>query len=406
MIIFIKIAWRNILRNKYRSFITIAAIAVGFASLIFIRAFVDGSHYQMIENYTDLVSGHIQIHKSGFQANMGLQNSINEPQNIYPALSANPDIVAFSSRIKDYGLVSSTENSSGVLIMGVDPQKENKVTKLYKRVRKGKFLSDDSQIVIGKDLAKFLKVGLNDKIVVVAQGYDGSLASALYRVCGLLDTGSDEIDKGLALITLKAAQDLFVLGDMVSEIIIRTDSADNVDAVAAQIKTKVNTHKFEVLTWKEISPILLQWVEFDIAFINIILLVVLVVVAAGILNTLLMGILERTHEFGVMLALGTKRVQIINMVGLESFILGIFGIIIGYILGASASLYFGIKGINLSVFSTALNEYYVGSIVYTRLASGYLLGYGLVVLVTSIIVSIYPAWRAANLKPVEAIRHI
>ena len=404
MILFLKIAWRNILRNRYRSFITVLAVAIGFSSLIFIRAFVDGAHYQMIENYTDLVSGHIQIHKKGFQANMGLQFSINEPQKISTILANSPGVLSFSKRVKDYALISSAEYSSGILLLGVEPEKEKEITKLYKRLRQGKFISGDTHIVIGKDLAKSLNVKLGDKVVVMAQGFDGSLSSASYRITGLLDAGTEDIDKNLALISLKAAQDLLVLENRVSEFVIRANSINNVDTVSTSLKNALDMKNLEVFTWKEISPILLQWVEFDVAFVNIILLVVLLVVAAGILNTLLMGILERTREFGIMLALGTKRMQIITMVALESLILTIIGIIIGYVVGAGASIYFGLKGINLSVFSTALNDYYTGSIIYTRLSSGYLLGYGLVVLITSLIVSIYPAWRAANLKPVEAIR--
>jgi len=406
MLIFLKIAWRNIIRNKYRSIITILAIAIGFASLIFIRAFVDGAHYQMIENYTDLVSGHIQIHKVGFQANMGLSRSFEASEQILSVLKNNRRILAFSSRVKEFALISSAEHSAGVLLAGVEPQKEKQISKLYKRIRQGQFLSADNQIVIGKDLARLLNVNLGDKVVVMAQALDGSLASAAYRVCGILEANAEEIDKGLAVITLKAAQELFVLDNKISELALRTNSVKDAAVITSELKNSLDDNTLEVLSWKKISPSLEQWVEFDVAFINIILFVVLLVVAAGILNTLLMGILERTHEFGIMLALGTKRAQIILMVGFESFILGTIGVISGFIIGASSSIYFGAKGINLAAFSTALNEYYTGSIVYPRLSAGYLINYGLVVLITSLVVSLYPAWRAANLKPVEAIRHV
>ena len=147
-------------------------------------------------------------------------------------------------------------------------------------------------------------------------------------------------------------------------------------------------------------------VEFDVAFINVILLVVILIVSAGILNTLLMGILERIREFGIMLALGTKRMQIALMIGLESSILALVGVGFGYVIGAALSRYYGIKGIDLTAFSTALNDYYAGSIIYTRMSLGYMVFYGIVVLLTSLVVSVYPAWRAASLKPVEAIRSI
>lgn len=403
MFIFLKIAIRNILRNRCRSSLTIAAIAIGFASLVFIRAFVDGSHYQMIENYTDLLSGHIQIHALGFQSDMSLSKNIANPGRISATLKNTPSILASTNRIKDFVLLSSAQNSQGALLIGVDPQNEVRVSKLHKRIRSGKFLENKEQIVIGKSLAASLKVVLNDKIVIMAQGFDGSLCSGIYRISGLIDTGAEEIDKNVALITLAAAQELLVMENRVSEIALRTNNVETADLAAAQIQKIINDPQLEILSWAKISPIITQWVEFDVAFIDIILFVVLLVVAAGILNTLMMGILERIREFGIMLALGTKRYQIMLLVTLESIILGIAGLFIGSLSSVALILYFGTKGIDLSKFSTALNNYYTGSTIFTRLTFGPLFLYGAVVLVTSIIIALYPAWKAANLKPTEAI---
>jgi ABC-type lipoprotein release transport system permease subunit len=405
MTTFAKIAYRNILRNKYRSAITVFSIMVGFASLILIRAFVDGGHYQMVDNYTGLLTGHIQIHQEGFQKRMSLQKSIENPANIDRVLDGNRNVIEFSHRIKDYVLISSAEHSSGVMLIGVQKDKEPRVTELNERIREGTFLKDDKHIVIGKDLADYLDVRLEDKVIIMAQGYDGSLASAAYRISGLLDTASADIDKGIALITLPAAQDLLVMNGMISEIAIRVKSHEYVDRIADDIISNLRVDGLEVLTWKQISPILVQWIQFDIGFINVILLIVLLVVAFGILNTLLMGILERIREFGIMLALGTGRLQIVQMVLFESVILGITGVIAGYILGTGLSVYFAINGVNLTAFATALNDYYTGSIIYTRLSPGYMLYYGFIVLLTSVLVSVYPSWKAANLKPVEAIHH-
>ncbi|MDP2928617.1 MAG: ABC transporter permease [Candidatus Omnitrophota bacterium] len=404
MKVFLKIAWRNILRSHNRSLITILAVAIGFASLIFIRAFVNGADHQMVENYTALISGHIQIHEDGFQANMGLDKSISSSANIITALKNDPRVRAYSERIKEFALISSAERSSGVLLMGVDSAAEKGVTELSKRVRTGSFLSDNEHIVIGKMLASSLNVGLEDKVVIMGQAADGSLANEAYRVGGIMDTGTEELDKGLAIISLNAARELFVMGEKISEVAVRINDIKNVDAIAGNLKKSLASLPLEILTWKDITPVLIQWIEFDIAFTNIILLVVLLVVAAGILNTLLMATLERVKEFGIMLALGTKRIQIIFMVILESLILGSIGTIAGYIIGISLSLYFGVKGINLAPFSKALTDYYIGSIIYTRITPGYLIVYGSTVLITCIVVSVYPAWRAASLMPAEAIR--
>lgn len=404
---FVKIAWRNIVRNRNRSLITVSAIAVGLGALIFVRAFVDGADIQMIQNYTDLLSGQIELHKDGFQKKMGLERSISDISKIEFELKSTTGINSFSKKIKDYVLLSSTEQSSGVLLIGIEPQKEREVTKLYKHIRKGEFLSEnkDDQIVLGKDLLDILNVDMGDKVVIMTQGADGSLASGAYRICGVLDTGAEEIDKGVALITLSAAQKLLVLEGKVSEFTIRSGDVYKLSSVVKQLKKRFAGNNFEILTWKEISPMLAQTIEFDKIFFDFLLWIFILIVAIGVLNTILMGVLERTREFGIMLALGTKRKQIVFMVALESVLLGLIGMLCGLVLGVAVSLYFGCKGIDFSIFGSAFESWYIGSIIYPRLLFRNMFLSSSVVLITSIAVAVYPAWKAARLKPVEAIRH-
>ncbi len=403
---FIAIAWRNIGRNKYRSLITLSGISLGLASLIFIRAFIDGADSQMVENYTSFFSGHIQIHKKDFHKKMSLELSIENPLSIEKILKSNPNVKAYSERIKDYALISSAENSSGILLMGIDPFTEPQVTTLNRHIKKGKFLSKgkDNEIVIGKKLAENLNVDLNEKVVIMSQGYDGSMAAGAYRICGILDTGAEEIDKGIALITIKAAQELLVMDNKISEIAIRTKEAFTADEITQSIKEKLCLSCYEVLSWKEISPLTVQWLEFDRAFSNIILFIVLIVVAASILNTMLMSVMERIKEIGIMLALGTRPRNIVLMVGWESFFLGIIGTLIGTSIGSIMVYYFGKTGIDLSKFSHALEAYYTGSVIYPKIVVGYITLWVLIVLLTSIIASLYPAYKASRLKPVEALR--
>lgn len=405
---FTKIAWRNITRNQYRSSLTISAVAIGLASLVFLKSFIDGADRQMVENYTSLLTGSIQIHRTGFQKNMGLEKSITEASFIFASLKNISGIKAAAPRIKDYALISSPESSAGILLYGIDPAAEKKLTTINQRLRRGRFLTkeDKDKIIIGKDLSDQMKTDLGDKVVLMSQGADGSLAASAYEICGILDAGVEDIDKNLALITIEAARDLLVLDGKISEIAIAAGSLNDNDEIARSIKAKIDTNKYEVLTWKEISPMTYQWIQFDQVFTGLILFIVLLVVAAGILNTILMSVLERTREFGIMLALGTKPQQVTSMVAAESLMLSGIGIIFGAALGSGLVVLLGITGIDLSAISSALNSFYIGSVIYPRLNIADLCVYAGIVLLTSVLVSIFPAKKAAKLSPIEAIRHI
>jgi putative ABC transport system permease protein len=406
---FTKIAFRNCLRNPSRSWLTIGAVAVGLCCLVFLKGFIDGADRQMVANYTDLLIGHIQIHKTGFQKNMDLTKTINSPEAISSVLRRIPEVIAFSPRIKDFALASSAENSAGIMLMGVDPVGERSISKIHQHLRSGRFFvagNDNNKIIIGKQLSENLNVTLSDKVVIMSQGADGSMAAAAFEVCGIMETGAEEIDKNLALITLQAAQDLLVLNGKISEICVKTASVDIIEAINHFIKQNIDLKIYEALSWKDISPMTHQWLQFDQAFAGIILLIVLLVVASGILNTILMGVLERTREFGIMLALGTKPRQIVAIVTTESFLLGSCGTLLGTASGVGLVLFFGAFGINLSSISKALNSFYIGSVVYTHLDPASVGIYAAIVLGVSIVVAIVPANKASQLTPIEAIRQL
>jgi len=405
MFTFIRIAWRNVVRNPSRSLITIGAVAFGLAALIFLKSFVTGADHQMIANYTDLLIGHIQIHKRGFQNNMGLDKSINNPSSVARALLEVPFIQAWSPRVKDFALVSSPESSAGVLLMGIDPVDEKHLSTLHQRVRSGQYLTkgDDDKVVIGRQLAENLRVGLGDKVVLMSQGADGSLSAGAFIVAGLLDAGAEEIDKNLCLITLSAAQELLVLNGRISEIAIKAASLEEVGPTVQALRDKIDTKQFEVLSWKEISPMTYQWLQFDQVFTGLILVIVLLIVSTGILNTILMSVLERKREFGIMAALGTRPDQIVFLVAMESFILGSAGALAGGLAGWGLSYFFGVRGIDLSAISDALNSFYIGSVIYPKADAVSVGLYVGVVLMVSVLVSMIPARRAGRLKPVDAL---
>ena len=257
MFTFIKIALRNILRNTKRSLITVSAVGFGLGALIFIWSFVEGAHKQMIENYTSYLTGPYPDPQNRGTMKKTTWKRISSPRGPFSLpLQQNPQIAALSPRVRADGLLSSSESSAGVLIYGIDPTREKGVSRLSQLIKTGSFLQPDSDknIVIGAPLAKNLNVGPGDKVVLMSQALDGSIAAGAFHIQGLLDTGVEEIDKGIALLTLKATQDLFVMDHKISEIAVRLKTASRSEAVAHSLAQDFPSEELEVLPWQAVFP--------------------------------------------------------------------------------------------------------------------------------------------------------
>ena len=400
-----RIAWRNIIRNRKRSLITISAIGFGLGAIIFIWSFVEGAHEAMIKNYTALTTSQIEISQKGFHDNPKIENYLTDSDKIISTIHSYDATIDAAKRVRAAGLISSTESSYGVMIFGIDPDNEQKISHLHKHIKEGEFLTkgDKKSILLGKGLAKNLNIGLDEKVVIMSQAIDGSIAAGAYYVNGLINSGVDEVDKSLAVIDLEAAQELFVL-EGVTDIGLRVNNISAAEKTAEELINVLPDPDLEILPWSSISPSLKQWIEFDNAFVFVILIIVMIVVAIGILNTVLMGVLERIREFGILLAVGTRPSQIIQMIGWESFLLGLLGCLFGLTLGYTTSIYFGEVGVDLSAFTSALTSFYMDAVVKPKFHLGFTLISAGATLIISCLVSIYPAWYASNLKPVEAIR--
>ena len=405
---FIQIAWRNILRNRVRSLITICAIGFGLGAMIFLRGYIDGAHVQMKENFTGLLMGHIQIHAQGFEKNVNISRNIRDPESIASVLKQDPSIEVFSKRVRCFCLYGTAENSVGGMIIGIDPESEIKVSSIHKSVVRGRFIAkgEDHAIVLGQSLLENLGIDLGDKVVMMAQAYDGTLGADAFRVVGIMRTGVEDIDRSLGIVSLDALRTTLVLGNKVTDFVIRVRDFDLISLTYSELSKAFDTEKFEIMTWDQISPALKQWMDFDDAFAYIFLLIVLVVIVAGILNTILMSLLERTREFGVMMALGTKGYQLATIVGIESFLLGLIGMLAGTGFGVFVTLMFSRIGIPISAaVKEAMASFFMSDTIYPVLVTDHVLSSSLVVLISSVLISIYPAWKTSKLVPVEALRH-
>lgn len=408
MRIFLIIAFRNITRNKTRSLITILSIGCGLGAIIFLRGYIDGAHQQMKDNFTGLLMGHMQIHANGFDKSANLNHSIENQEDIFAKLNEVKKVKSFTARVRSHCLFSTAENSVGGLAMGIEPTTENKVSTVASSISSGSFISSETKhgIVIGRSLATNLQVTVGDKIIMMAQAYDGSLGADAFVVTGIIDTGIEDIDRYLGIVNIAELQETLQLGSLITDIVIRCSKFSDIVDVDSELNKKLSSGQdLEILTWDEISPTLKQWIDFDDAFALIFLSIVLIVIIAGILNTILMSLLERTKEFGVMLALGTKGYQLAIITAIESFMLGLLGTSCGIFIGVSLTLIFGHFGIPIgSSVQEAMASFFMSDTIYPTLVTDHIASSTLSVLLASVIISLYPAWKTSRLTPIKALQ--
>src|SRR3990172_3789692 len=413
MFLFFKMAWRNIRRNLRRTLITLSAITFGLSAMIVFFGFADGFHGQWVENTVKAYTGHIQIYRSGYRDDPQLNRSIEDVSRVTRELKADPAVNTFTSRVEVQGLISTAENSYGVLIRGIDPEEEIKITAIKDRIIKGRYLEGSeegnppSPVLIGYRLAERLNADIGDKIVLMVQSADGSLTSELFRLKGIFRMGAVELDSSFAIITLKNARRLTLLGEGVTEIAVMLNRPEDVLPFAERLKKRLAPSGYEVFTWDELMPALQEMIELDNIFMYIILLVVLVVVSLGILNTMLMSIMERIREFGIMMAMGTTPGRVVLLVMLESFFIGLLGVILGAGIGISVNRVISIKGFDLSRWGGAVEFFAIlDPVIYPETDPRNVLWSCGIVFLTALVVSVYPALRAATLRPAEAMHHV
>lgn len=402
----LKLAFLNIGRNPRRSVITVLAVGVGLAALIFLWGFSDGTNEQMRSNVIRLFTGHLQVHAAGFEKAHSPELTVTRRDEILSKASALKGFVASTERAKCEALIGTSERSRGILLIGIDPVRERTVTELEKYIKKGRYLepSDNRSILIGGRLAKRVEADVGDKLVVMTQSMDGNLAGYAYRVAGILHTGSQQIDEMAAYITLDSARELLAIGEESHELVFKLKDRRTIPGFLSALSGILDTGH-EILRWDEIVPEVEQWAQWAEAIIQTILIAVMVVIGVSIMNTVLMSVFERTREIGVMLALGTSPKRIIGLILLETIVLECWGILLGLAVGYSVVGYFGVAGIAFPELEAAFSRSYMSTVTYTRVETIHVVQSVVTLLALTTLISLYPAWKAGRMEPVKAIYH-
>lgn len=400
----LRIAWRNIWRNPARSLVILLSVAIGLWAGIFIVAFYEGVIQQRIRSAIDNELSHIQIHHPAFRDEQDLRFDLPSTDSLISLLKQLPAVSQWSQRIVATGMVSTSAGSSGARINGVDPSVESAMTGLSAKVRDGQWFSAEgrNEVLIGEALAQKLRLTTGKKLVITLTDRTGEISSGAFRIRGIFRTASQPFDETNLYIRRADADRLGAMDGRVVEVAVRLHRDAETDAMAGMIHQRFP--ELEVKTWRELSPEMELLVITTGQTIYIFMGIIMLALAFGIINTMLMAILERTREIGMLLALGMARMRIFRMILMETFLLVLAGAPAGMIPAMLTVMYTRKNGIDLSTFSEVLSSFGWDTRVYPFLEAGMLLRVLGLVALTALLSALIPARRALRLSPADALR--
>lgn len=402
----LRLAWRNLWRNKRRTLIILTSIVIGVVATDYLGNFSRGFMRQMFENQLGSHTSHLQIHARGFNDNKLVQNFMPAPDHALAALTNHPMVKHFSRRVIAFGLLSSASSSSGVSLVGIEPDREGLVTTIKQFLVAGRYLSGEkNEIVISKRLSQSLDVGLGDRVVAMASTLDGKVGSEMFRVVGIYHSPSLSFDRMYIYVPLSTAQEMLRVGDRIAEIAVIARDVTGVGSLKEDLLRELDS-TFEVLTYQDLLPSLLSQIEMFDKIMLISYLVVALAMMFGIINTLLMSVFERIRELGVLKSIGMKNSQVFVMIELEALVLGVVGSVIGAGISVAVYLIMARNGLNLAMFSEGLAAFGTGAIVYPMFSLVSTVSEVVMVVLVCIVAAISPARRAVNLEPVQAIHFV
>ena len=403
----IPIAWRNVWRNRLRSLVVIIAITLGIFAGVFATSFMKGMVDQRIQSAIQTETSHLQIHHPGFQQDNKLKQYIPRANSKVDSISKIPYVKAASNRLSMNCMITAAGTGSGVSLSAINPEKEKRITNIHENIVKGTYFQDIPErvkpIVIGQKLADKLNAKIKSRIVIQFADTAGNPVSLGFRLMGIYETHNSQFDKRQVFVKsedIRSAMNLPENGGHQIAVLLKEN--DFLKTSEKQIAAMFPEQK--VSTWKEISPELHYMNDIMGQYMYIIIVIILLALLFGIVNTMLMAVLERIKELGMLMAIGMNRRRIFLMIMMESVFLAVVGGITGIILGFGVTEFFGQTGIDLSMYETGLGAIGWSPVVYPDIETSTLIGVTLLVILTGIISAIYPAVKALRLNPADSIR--
>ena len=402
---YFKLAWRNMWRSRRRTLITISAIFFAVIFAILMRVVIIGIFDKMIADTVSMSCGYIQIHHIGYWESKSIDSSFEENPKLSTFLTNEKEVTDWAPHLEAFELASSGERTKGIMVTGIDPERENSVSKLSQKLIAGKYLSNgDSSIVITEGLADYLKLKVNDTMVLLGQGYHGNMAAGKYAINGIVRLPIPEMNKGMAWLPMASCRDLMSTGARYTSISIMVNNRNKLDALRGRIIKQTSGQGYEVMTWQQMIPELDQFFQAKMGQNVIMSGILYLVIAFGIFGTILMMLNERIHEFGILIAIGMKKGILARIVVMEMILMSIVGTLFGIAGAFPIVLYFRLHPIHIGGSWGAIAEKFnFEPVIQPSIGISHFIIQGYVVLFIAVALSMYAIVKIYKIKAIAAI---
>lgn len=401
----LKLIWRNLWRNSRRTLITMASIAFAVLFAILMKSFQNGVFNNLIKNVVGYYSGYVQIHQKGYWDEQVLDNCFVLDNSLIEKLKKNPQINEVVPRLETFVLVSKENTTKGCMLVGTDAVKENNLTQLKNKLIHGSYFNNNEEaVILAEGLAKRINAIVNDTIVLFGQGYHGAMAAGKFKVKGIVHLASPAMNDAFVYLPLSATQYYLSAENRLTSLSLGIDNAENGNAIVKNLKKTIGKN-YEVMSWQEMMPEIANHIKADGFSFYVFSGILYLIIGFGLFGTILMMTIERTYEFGMLIAIGMKKGKLKLILLGEAFLITLLGVLLGILLSLPSVLYLQEKPIRFSGdIAKAYEQFGFEAIFPAALDLGIFLNQSLIVLFMAILIGLYPLWFVSGLNPVKAMK--
>lgn len=407
MIMLIKLAWRNIWRNKRRTFITMGSIFFAVILSTLMMSLKEGIYARMISSLVGTYTGYIQIHALDYWTDKSLDDSMEITDSLIQVVLETNGVTGYVPRIENFALAASKEITKGSMVVGIDTELEKAYSSIHERISDGKYLEEgDRSVLVGAGLADYLNLEVEDTIVLLGAGYHGVSAAGKYPINGIVTFGSPDLSKQLVILPLAEAQWFYGAEGKVTNMVVLVDDPDNSKRIDQALKDNLSD-RYEVMHWEEMSPEIKNLIETDRVEGYVFMFILYMVISFGIFGTMLMMMAERMHEFGVLIAVGMKRINLAGMVWLETVMISLMGAFWGMIGALPVCAYFHYSPIEFAKgeeMAKMYEEYGMEAVMQASIEPAVFIQQAVVVALMATVIAVYPFLKILRLRAINAMQ--